>query len=45
VYLVQDRWSYVVRQQEEDAAALGDVRSEGSTMYPANDHKEVVVVP
>ncbi|EES18688.1 hypothetical protein BDA96_09G246900 [Sorghum bicolor] len=45
VYLVQDRWSYVVRQQEEDAAALGDERSEGSTMYPANDHKEVVVVP
>lgn len=45
VYLVQDRWSYVVRQQEAAAAALGDERSEGSTMYPANDHKEVVVVP
>ncbi|KAL6620699.1 hypothetical protein ACP70R_035838 [Stipagrostis hirtigluma subsp. patula] len=40
VYLVQDRWSYLVRQQEEDA--LGDEHSEGS-MYPANDHKEVAV--
>lgn len=47
VYLVQDRWSYVLRQREEAAAAaaLGDGRSQGSTMYPANDHKEVVVVP
>ncbi|PUZ64765.1 hypothetical protein GQ55_3G169500 [Panicum hallii var. hallii] len=42
VYLFQDRWSYVVRQAE---AALGDEQSEGSTMYPANDHKEVIVVP
>jgi hypothetical protein len=34
-----------VRQQEE-AAMMGDERSEGSTaMYPANDHKEVIVVP
>jgi hypothetical protein len=25
---------------------MGDERSEGSTaMYPANDHKEVIVVP
>jgi hypothetical protein len=43
VYLFQDRWSYVVWQE---GAALADDRSEGSsTMYPANDHKEVVVVP
>ncbi|GJN15233.1 hypothetical protein PR202_gb02127 [Eleusine coracana subsp. coracana] len=43
VYLFQDRWSYVVRQEE---AALGDEQSEGlSIMYPANDHKEVVVMP
>uniref|UniRef100_A0A0A9B2B7 Cytochrome b561 domain-containing protein n=1 Tax=Arundo donax TaxID=35708 RepID=A0A0A9B2B7_ARUDO len=41
VYLFQDRWNYVVRQEE---AALGDEQSEGS-MYPANDHKEVVVMP
>ncbi|CAL4894868.1 unnamed protein product [Urochloa decumbens] len=43
VYLFQDRWNHVVRQEE--AAALGDEQSEGSTMYPANDHKEVIVVP
>lgn len=43
VYLFQDRWSYVVRQEE---AALGDQQSEGSSiMYPANDHKDVVAVP
>ncbi|RLN27749.1 cytochrome b561 domain-containing protein [Panicum miliaceum] len=42
VYLFQDRWSYVVRQAE---AALGDEQSEGSAMYAANDHKEVIVVP
>nr|CAB3460719.1 unnamed protein product [Digitaria exilis] len=43
VYLFQDRWNYVVRQEE--AAALGDEQSEGSSsMYPANDHKETVVV-
>ena len=42
VYLFQDRWSYVVRQAE---ATLGDEQSEGSTMYPANDHKELIVVP
>ncbi|TVU20302.1 hypothetical protein EJB05_36506 [Eragrostis curvula] len=42
VYLFQDRWSYVVRQEE---AALADEQSEGSSVtYPANDHKEVVVV-
>lgn len=40
VYLFQDRWNHVVRQ-EEDAARLG----EGSTAYPANDHKEAVVAP
>ncbi|WVZ99602.1 hypothetical protein U9M48_044872 [Paspalum notatum var. saurae] len=50
VYLFQDRWNHVVRQQQEEeeeaaAAALGDERSQGSTMFPANDHKEVVVVP
>ncbi|CAN6336800.1 unnamed protein product [Urochloa humidicola] len=43
VYLFQDRWNHVVRQEE--AAQLGDEQSEGSTMYPANDHKEAIVVP
>jgi hypothetical protein len=46
-YLFQDRWNHVVRvRQQEEAAMMGDERSEGSTaMYPANDHKEVIVVP
>ncbi|CAN6327275.1 unnamed protein product [Urochloa humidicola] len=44
VYLFQDRWNHVVRE-EEAQTALSDEQSEGSTMYPANDHKEVIVVP
>ncbi|KAM3412777.1 hypothetical protein ACQJBY_004126 [Aegilops geniculata] len=48
VYLLQDRWNHVVRQEE---AAAGDGRrsetetSEESPSYPANDHKEVAVMP
>uniref|UniRef100_A0A0E0A2U6 Urease accessory protein G n=1 Tax=Oryza glumipatula TaxID=40148 RepID=A0A0E0A2U6_9ORYZ len=48
VYLFQDRWNHVVRQQQQqEAAALGDDDDEQSEehVYPANDHKEVAVVP
>ncbi|XP_006654795.1 cytochrome b561 domain-containing protein At2g30890-like [Oryza brachyantha] len=42
VYLFQDRWNHVVRQQQE-AAALGDDDEQSEEhAYPANDHKEVV---
>ncbi|KAI4992444.1 hypothetical protein ZWY2020_051861 [Hordeum vulgare] len=47
VYLLQDTWNHIVRQEE---AATGDERrSETATSeepsYPANDHKEVAVMP
>ncbi|KAG8043115.1 hypothetical protein GUJ93_ZPchr0692g22919 [Zizania palustris] len=45
VYLFQDRWNHVVQQQQEEkAATLSDEQSEEHA-YPANDHKEVAVVP
>ncbi|KAE8778969.1 hypothetical protein D1007_48026 [Hordeum vulgare] len=47
VYLLQDRWNHIVRQEE--AAAGDERRSETATSeepsYPANDHKEVAVMP
>ncbi|KAE8806715.1 cytochrome b561 domain-containing protein [Hordeum vulgare] len=47
VYLLQDRWNHIVRQEE--AAAGDERRSETDTSeepsYPANDHKEVPVMP
>lgn len=39
IYLFQDRWNYMVQQE----AVLGDEQMEPA--YPANDHKEVAVVP
>ena len=48
VYLLQDRWNHVVRLREEETAAVRDEqRSETTTepSYPANDHKEVAVMP
>uniref|UniRef100_A0A0E0D6C4 Cytochrome b561 domain-containing protein n=1 Tax=Oryza meridionalis TaxID=40149 RepID=A0A0E0D6C4_9ORYZ len=51
VYLFQDRWNHVVRQQQQqEAAALGDDDDDDDEqseehVYPANDHKEVAVVP
>ncbi|KAK1698768.1 hypothetical protein QYE76_015465 [Lolium multiflorum] len=47
-YLLQDRWNHVVRLRQEETAAVGDGRSETTTeepAYPANDHKEVAVMP
>ncbi|KAI5020315.1 hypothetical protein ZWY2020_045203 [Hordeum vulgare] len=47
VYLLQDRWNHIVRQEE--AAARDERRSETETSeepsYPANDHKEVAMMP
>uniref|UniRef100_A0ACD5T7C5 Uncharacterized protein n=1 Tax=Avena sativa TaxID=4498 RepID=A0ACD5T7C5_AVESA len=45
VYLLQDRWNHVVRLRQEETAAVGDGRSETEPAYPANDHKEVAVMP
>ena len=47
VYLLQDRWNHVVRLREEETAAVRDEQRSEATepSYPANDHKEVAVMP
>ncbi|CAM0953857.1 unnamed protein product [Alopecurus aequalis] len=47
VYLLQDRWDHVVRLRQDETAAVQDEQRSETTehSYPANDHKEVAVMP
>lgn len=44
LYLLQDRWSHVVRLREQDGGGDGRSETETELSYPANDHKAVVAV-